>query len=549
MAEVQRYARLKGTIRAVHRTKIKTDRVKHAASIAKKKLDHATQQDEQNVNGHVSKEVNTCASETRTTIHRTAYNARRIRQKASRLKTKREYSNRGTTVEECSARQMVPPNSRVERSAAWANTRSKLDAIPKATKPILSKSTATSKSTAATPKPREFVRQMQVQRSRQTTQRTARTAQMAKTVSEQIRKRAASAARSASKAAAAKSRALFPLVFGGGALSSLIVAIIVIFGCGITLFGGSSESDYSPVSAEVEAYEPIIRQYAEQYHIVEYVDLIKAVMMQESGGQGRDPMQASECGYNTRFPRTPNGITDTEYSVNVGVQELAACLHLAKVENPVDMEHIRLALQGYNYGEGYISWAKSRYGGYSVVNAVEYSTMMAERNHWESYGDRNYVNHVLQYYPLGHAFLPGGGQALVEVARSQLGNVGGEPYWSWFGFPERVEWCACFVSWCADQCGMIESGALPKFSYCDEGISWFQSQGRWKGREYTPQPGDYIFFDWDHDGHANHVGIVESCENGIVQTIEGNSGDKCRQRGYDFSDYAIIGYGAVLVGV
>lgn len=65
--------------------------------------------------------------------------------------------------------------------------------------------------------------------------------------------------------------------------------------------------------------------------------------MQESGGRGNDPMQASECGYNTRYPNTPNGITDPEYSINVGIQNLAACLSDAEVENPIDMERIKLA--------------------------------------------------------------------------------------------------------------------------------------------------------------------------------------------------------------
>lgn len=392
----------------------------------------------------------------------------------------------------------------------------------------------------------EILRQRRM-RNATSSQRTAQAARRASNISRHIRKRAATAARSASKAAAAETRALLALLSGGGFLSAMVVVIVVVFGCGIALFGGNDSAGYTPVSAEVEAYDPVIRHYASQHGIGEYVDLIKAVMMQESGGRGSDPMQASECGYNTRFPRKPNGITDPEYSVNVGIKELAACLRLAKAENPVDMEHIRLALQGYNYGEGYIFWAQSRYGGYTVVNATEYSKMMAERNHWKNYGDPNYVNHVLQYYPLGHAFLPGGGQALVEVARSQLGNVGGEPYWRWYGFPERVEWCACFVSWCADQCGMIESGALPKFSYCDDGIAWFQSHGSWKGREYTPQPGDYIFFDWDHDGHANHVGIVEFCEDGTVHTIEGNSGNECRKREYEQSDLSIIGFGVTQI--
>ena len=88
----------------------------------------------------------------------------------------------------------------------------------------------------------------------------------------------------------------------------------------------------------------MIRQYAAQHGIPEYVELIKAVMMQESGGRGNDPMQASECGYNTRYPNSPNGITDPEYSIDVGIQNLAACLSAAEVENPIDMEHIKLAL-------------------------------------------------------------------------------------------------------------------------------------------------------------------------------------------------------------
>lgn len=546
MADERRYARLKGTIQAVQRTIIRTERMKYAASTAKEKLDHTTQQNEQDVNEQVSDQVHTYVSETRTAVRRTVYDARRIRQKAARVKAKRASAQyRAAEPHEEPIRPSAASRNHAEYPAVRVSTWPIVESNP-VTKPTSRSTTAAaSKPFSSAVKPAEIMRRKQIQRARQNAQRSVQTARRAKVISERIRKRAAAAARSASKAAAAEARALLTLLAGGGVLSLLIATIVVLFGCGIALFGGSSGSSYTPVSAEVEAYDPIIREYAEQHHIGEYVDLIKAVMMQESGGQGSDPMQASECGYNTRFPREPNGITDPAYSIQVGIQELAACLRLADVENPVDMEHIRLALQGYNYGEGYITWAKSHYGGYSIVNAMEYSTMMAERNHWDSYGDQNYVNHALQYYPLGHAFLPGGGQALVEVARSQLGNVGGEPYWSWYGFPERVEWCACFVSWCADQCGMIECGTLPKFSFCDNGIEWFQSHDLWKGRGYTPRSGDIVFFDWDHDGHANHVGIVEQCEDGVIHTIEGNSGDKCTQRNYSFADDAIVGYGII----
>ena len=368
-------------------------------------------------------------------------------------------------------------------------------------------------------------------------------------ISTQIRKRAALAARKASKAAIDETKVMLSLVAGGGAITMVIIVVVILFGCSIAMFGSGNGSSYTPVSAEVNAYEPLIRHYAAEHQIPEYVELIKAVMMQESGGRGNDPMQASECGYNQRFPRTPNGITDPEYSINVGVRELAECLRLAEVDSPLDMDRIRLALQGYNFGEGYISWAKA-HGGYTALSAKEYSDMMAARNHWESYGDINYVNHVLQYYPFGHAFLPGGNQMLVEVARSQLGNIGGDPYWSWYGFDSRVEWCACFVSWCCDQCGYIESGVVPKYSYCPTGADWFKEHNQWAERDITPQPGMIIFFDWARggrqDGETDHTGIVEKVENGRVYTIEGNSGNACREKSYPIGWYEIYGYGAPL---
>ena len=326
-----------------------------------------------------------------------------------------------------------------------------------------------------------------------------------------------------------------------------IILIVVLLGCAVSLFGGGSEStSYTTVSAEVEAYEPLIQKYAKQYGIPEYVELIKAVMMQESGGRGLDPMQAAEGSFNTRYPHEPNGIQDPEYSIECGVQELKAALISAEVENPIDMERIKLALQGYNFGNGYISWAKSNYGGYSYANAVEFSTMQAQRLGWEKYGDTQYPAHVLRYYPYGRAFTSGGNQAIVEVALTQLGNEGGQPYWSWYGFEGRVEWCACFVSWCADQCGYLESGIVPKFSLCSDGVEWFSGNGQWQEKDYEPKAGDIIFFDWSNDGQdgdADHVGIVEKCENGVVFTVEGNSGDACRQNSYPVGYYEILGYG------
>ena len=186
----------------------------------------------------------------------------------------------------------------------------------------------------------------------------------------------------------------------GGWIAVMILIIVILFGGFLCMTGGDNSSTVSSVSAEVEAYEPLIRQYANQYGIGEYVELIKAIMMQESGGRGLDPMQCSEGSFNTKYPRQPNGITDPEYSISCGVQEIKSCLERAGVKNPLDMENIKLALQSYNYGNGYLEWAKAR-GGYTLANAAEFSDMMAQRMGWSSYGDKQYVPHVLQYYAFG----------------------------------------------------------------------------------------------------------------------------------------------------
>lgn len=354
----------------------------------------------------------------------------------------------------------------------------------------------------------------------------------------------ANAAASAFRITFGSVRALLTALLAGAWLFVMIIVAIALFGGAIGLTGGNGGTSSSlPVSAEVEAYEPLIRQYAVQYGIPEYVDLIKAVMMQESGGRGGDPMQASEGAYNTRYSKAPNSITDPEYSISCGVQELKHCLEKAGVENPIDLDHIRLALQGYNYGDTYITWAVSNYGGYSIINAKEYSGMQAQRLGWSSYGDPEYVTHVLRYYPYGHAITGMGDQAIVEIAKTQLGNVGGQPYWSWYGFSSHVQWCACFVSWCADQCGYIDAGIMPKHAACQDGANWFKSHGQWKPRDYVPSPGDIIYFDWNGDGHTEHVGIVERVENGTVYTIEGNASNRSAERHYSVGSSDIYGYG------
>ena len=446
-----------------------------------------------------------------------------------------------------SIRTLEPAEKSIKQSARSAGN-SSIKFAEKSTAKIAQKTVKTAEQTAKTSikttKQAAVTAQKTAKATAKTAQKAAQAAQKAAKATAEATKATAKAVVTAVKAIIASTKALIAAIAAGGWVAIVIILFVVLFGAAIALFGGGGNSNsYTAVSAEVEAYDPLIRQYATEYGIPEYVELIKAVVMQESGGRCLDPMQAAEGTFNTKYPHEPNGIQDPEYSIQCGIQELKAALEAAGVQNPIDMDNIKLALQGYNFGNGYISWARTNYGGYTYANAVEFSTMQAQRLGWESYGDTQYVTHVLQYYPYGRAFTAGGNQAIVEVALTQLGNEGGQPYWSWYGFNSRVEWCACFVSWCADQCGYIDSGLIPKFAGCVQGAEWFKSNGQWQDRNYEPQAGDIIFFDWEGDGSTDHVGIVEKCENGTVYTVEGNSNDACNQRQYVVGSSSIYGYG------
>ena len=295
----------------------------------------------------------------------------------------------------------------------------------------------------------------------------------------------------AEAAAHAVKAAFAALMAGGGAVFVVLILIVGLIG-GAAFLGNSQSSEV--LSAEVLAHTPAIQKYASEFGIPEYVSAIQAIMMQERGGRGTDPMQASECPYNTQYPNTPGAIQDADYSIKVGIQYYADCVREAGCESPQDMDKLKLSLQGYNYGNGYISWALEKFGGYSKVNALQFSQEQAAAHGWSGYGDPEYVPHVMRYYS-GGGWFTGlfGNRQLVNIAKGQLGNEGGEKFWSWYGFTSREEWCACFVSWCANQAGLIQSGAVPKFSLCTDGKNWFQNQGNGRGWEYAKSRCDRLF--------------------------------------------------------
>lgn len=587
MADIKTRDAVKGTIKTIDKAAVASERMKSAYAKTKDKAEQGYYADESSATEYAADRVS-CASERVTeegvhqfnkqgqkSIQTTQENIGKTKDKIADFKQKRAAKaaeqrmernmseQHGLQIRHGTASRSAAPDMPQSGKSQLIKTRQQSRKTIKTTARNAEKAVkSTAKGSVKTAERGVKTAQATSKATIKTAEQTAKATKEAAKASAKAAQKAAQAAKATAKATAeatktavratiaavkviiAGTKALISALIAGGWVSVVIILIVVLLGCAVSLFGGGGGSNaYTPVSAEVEAYEPLIQKYAKQYGIPEYVELIKAVMMQESGGRGLDPMQAAEGSFNTRYPHEPNGIQDPEYSIQCGVQELKAALISAEVENPIDMEHIKLALQGYNFGNGYISWAKTNYGGYSYANAVEFSTMQAQRLGWESYGDTQYPAHVLRYYPYGRAFTSGVNQAIVEVALTQLGNEGGQPYWSWYGFDGRVEWCACFVSWCADQCGYLDSGIVPKFAGCVDGANWFKGNGQWQDRNYEPTAGTIIFFDWENDGETDHVGIVEKCENGVVYTVEGNSGDACRQNQYSVGSSSIYGYG------
>lgn len=249
------------------------------------------------------------------------------------------------------------------------------------------------------------------------------------------------------------------LIAAGSFLIFLVVLVLFMAVFSVLSSDSGFNSETLPLSPEVLAYTETIEKYAKDYDMEDYINIIQAVMMQESGGQGNDPMQASECPHNTKYPQKPNGITDPDYSIQVGIHYLSDCFKSAEVKDPFDIDHISLALQGYNYGGGYISWAVTNFGGYTKANAKVFSDMKKSELGWTTYGDPEYVPHVMRY--VGIAFRGGLEPNFNNVEAwqtknpyAQVGLYGQCTWFAWGRFYEMYGYSPGFIGdgWkCVDQ--------------------------------------------------------------------------------------------------
>lgn len=248
-------------------------------------------------------------------------------------------------------------------------------------------------------------------------------------------------------------RAVLKLLVLGMLLAGIVFVVLIIGICSV--IGTDNESNVSGFDTEmqggfpqqVEGYRELITNLCQEYNtqpdkldLSLYINAMLAIIEIESGGAGTDPMQASECGYNTEYPRGPGAIQDAEYSCRCGVQYARDAFIKFGVSGPDDMDRLSAAVQGYNFGiDGWYKWLSERGGKYTVDLAKQYSESMM---------------------PVGAKGTPTHGQKFLNAYQSGIASTeGGEPLdnivyyrqWDprWSNYPygsSNIQNCGCGVT-------------------------------------------------------------------------------------------------------
>lgn len=313
--------------------------------------------------------------------------------------------------------------------------------------------------------------------------------------------------------------------------------------------GGASSSDSNDSEGDIDfpsavlKWKEKVQQECEKNGIPESVNYILGIITVESGGNAEKTPDIMQCSESQGRP--PNSIKNPNESIEVGVKYFA---NMYKSHKGIDLMNV---VQAYNYGGGFLENSSKEY---SLEKAIEFARVKSNNvqamytnpvalalgfNYRWNYGNMFYAQLVKQYL---HSSNNGGNSKIVEIAKKELSegsHDGGQKYWQWYGFSSRVEWCAIFVSYCADKSSL----KMDKFAYCPTGIATFKTKNQWLDKGKEPKSGNIIFFDWNNDGTSDHVGIVKEVKNNIVFTIEGNSGDKISEQKYPINSAYIAGYG------
>ena len=388
-------------------------------------------------------------------------------------------------------------------------------------------------------------------------QKAKRRADRAKKVAKATRetaKRTAQATKTMVQAIIAALKSLITAIISGGWIAVLVIVVICLIGALVgSVFGifFSGEDTGTGMSTRTVVHE-INTEYMNQIDGIKASTPHEKVEMVGSRAAWKDVLAVYAVRVSTD-PENAQEVASMTEEKKTMLKEIFWDMHTVSHTTEVRAEIEYTESEGEN-GEIVVT-ERSVQRTYLIIQVAHKTADEAANQYGFTNEQKEQLNELLlpENQTMWNGVLYGlSGQGdLVAVAFSQLGNVGGEPYWSWYGFEERVDWCAIFVSWCANECGYLENGVLPSFAVCYVGEDWFKDRNQWQDNTYTPNPGDIIFFDWNYpeeggqDGIPNHVGIVEKVENGIVYTIEGNSGDACREKTYSVGYYEIYGYGVL----
>ena len=561
---------VKGTVKVIDKSAVAAERMKDAYVRTKDKAEHSVFAAESSPEEYAADRTLTG---TETAVHEVAHGLDKVGRKGVKTtkenisKAKNYFQRRKTDLPKKQAKDAM---RRVRRSAdATQKTIKTVDRSGKAIKQT-AKSTgkAAVKTTQKTIKTAEQTARTTIkttQTAAKTAQKTARaTAKAAKTAAQTARaaakataagiKAAVKATAAAVKAIVAGTKALIAAIAAGGWIAVVVIIVICLIGlivgsCFGIFFSGEDSGTGQTMR---QAVQEINADYQSQ------IDTTRATIIYDelemSGSRAVWPeVLAVYAVKTTTDPDDPQEVATVDNAKKAILKDIFWRMNelssrteskTEEVITETDDGHGNIVETTTTVTRTYLYITVSHKTademadlyGFNEEQRQQLSELLAEENN-------------LLWSAVLYGISVGDGE-IVTVALSQVGNVGGQPYWSWYGFDGRVEWCACFVSWCANECGYIDSGVIPKFAGCANGVQWFKDRGQWQDGSFKPSAGQIIFFDWDNkgssgpqDGQSDHVGIVEKCENGIVYTIEGNSSDSCRQNQYPVGYYEILGYG------
>ena len=570
MPEIKTREIAKGTVKAIDKSAVAAERMKSAYIRTKDKAEHGVYSAEGSPDEYAADRISGGAdSISREAVHQLdKFGRKGVKTTKENISKAKDYFQRRKT--DLPKKQAKDAMRRVRRSADA--TQKTIKTVDRSGKTIKQTAKSTGKAAVKTTQKTIKTAEQTVRTTVKTTQAAAKTAQKTAQATAKAAKTAAQTARAAAKATAAgikaavkaTAAAVKAIIAGTKALIAAIAAggwiavVVIIIICLIGLIVGScfgiffSGEDSGTGQTMRQAVQEINADYQSQ------IDTTRANIaydeLEMSGSRAVWPeVLAVYAVKTTTDPDDPQEVATVDDSKKAILKDIFWRMNELSSRTESKTEEV---ITETDDGHGNIVETTTTVTHTYLYITVSHKTAEEMAEHFNFTADqRQQLSELLaeENRSMWSAVLYGiysEDDAIVTVALSQIGNVGGQPYWSWYGFDSRVEWCACFVSWCANECGYIDSGVIPKFAGCVNGVQWFKDRGQWQDGSFEPSAGQIIFFDWDNkgssgpqDGQSDHVGIVEKCENGIVYTIEGNSGDSCRQNQYPVGHYEILGYG------